>query len=318
VPILGLFPVADRPVDLTNPFDESRQLGFRNLDGSASLEFTGAEVIALWGAQGLDVPDRVYTEGTVSGVDGTFLDAVRIGSRKVTLPIFLASNSGHLPFLRQRSYLRSFFNHRGVDLAANDGSFDLVASSIMGERTLRCAYESGMSGDLAQDAGGSYWERVSLTFVAPRTYWYGDRWATPTIRTPAGTSFFGGFPPGISSSRAFGVGVPVVVAGDVQSWPRLDVTGPCTSLLVEAPGLHISIPAGLALGEKAVIDTDPRKRRIGGAVTFNGVEDWSRLLPDDKWAPLQPGLQFIDLVLTGATAATTAVVSGDTRFETPW
>jgi hypothetical protein len=318
MPVLASFPVVENQRDVVSPFLDSRRLSFRSLNGTDALAFTGGEFIALWGAQGLEVPPRDVVEGAVVGVDGSFIDDVKIGSRKVMLPIYLGSKSGHLPYLGRRGYLRSFFNHRGVDLAATDGTFDLVATSAIGERTLRCLYKSGMDGDWVQDSSGSYWERIGLDLLAVRSYWYGKRWETPPINAPESSEFFDEFPPELSSSRAFGTDVPVFVDGDVESWVRVDGVGPCDSLLVEAEGLHLSIPGGLEVGEVVSLDTDPRSRRRGGAVLFNGTEDMSRVAPDDVWAPLQPGLQLMNLVLPGADAATRITVSGDTRYETPW
>lgn len=319
MPILAGFPVVREVRDVVNPRLDSRRLAFRTLNGTETLPFTGNEFIALWGAQGLDVPDPNIEEGTAPGVDGSFIDDVTIGSRDVVLPIYFGSKSGHIAHLAQRAYLRSFFNFRGVDLARHDGTFDLVATSATGERSLRCMYRSGLSGEWVADSSGSYWQTTALQLLAVRTYWYGPRWQTPTIRgRQTGSRWLGIFPPRLSSLQAFGINVPVVVPGDVESWARVDITGPCSSILIEAAGLHISMPDGLASGEHATIDTDPRARRIGEAVMFSGEEDWARVAPDDTWDALQPGLQPISLVIEGGTEATTAVVSGATRWETPW
>lgn len=319
MPILAAgVPVIQRPENIVSPLLDSRRLAFRRLDGTPLLEFTGNEFFALWGAENIDVPDRVAIEGTMPEVDGSFVDEVRIDSRKLTLPIFFGTKSGHAAHIEDRSYLRSLFQHRTVNLAEHDGSFDVVATSVTGERTLRCLYLSGLSQGWMPDTQGSWWMKVPLTLLAPRVYWYGPRWETPTIRKPSGAPWFGPFPGELSSSRAFGTNIPVTVSGDVESWARVDAVGPCDSLLVDAADLHVSIPDGLSAGETVRIDTDPRVRRNGHTVTFDGFEDWSRVEPDDSWAPLQPGLQMVDLVLPGATEQTSAVVSGDTRWESPW
>lgn len=314
--ILAPYPAIQAPEDIRDLFADSRSFAFRSVDGHIILPCTGQEFIAMWGAQGLDVPDPDIVEGLVPGMDGSVIDDITVGSRKVLLPLWIGSDSGHRAYLNNRAALRRMFDHRRVDYRRLDGTFDLVAISELGERSLRCTYQTGMAGDWAQDSAGTYWERLGLSFLAVRTYWYGARWSSPVIRIAAGRNFFASFPPRLSSTVALGANIPVLVDGEVDSWPRIDLVGPADSVLVEAPGLHIEIPAGLAAGEVAVINTDPRPGQT--EASFDGTSGWARVGPVFSRAPLAPGLNPVTIALTNATSATQAVLSGDSMWLTPW
>lgn len=314
MPILAGIPVADRPVAKTYPLKESRTLGFRSIDGADLLPFTGSEFFAKAGIEGLDLPPRELIRETVPGMDGSRIREIRIGEREIFLPLFVASGSSHAGYLDRRDQLATLFNHRGLNYQITEGTFDLVASSVRGERYLRCLYSDGMKGSLGQDNSGAWWESIGLNLLAVQPYWHGERWETPTIYKPADVSFFGTFPPSLSASRALGVNMPITVKGDVPSWPSVDITGPATNVAVTGPGLSVSIPGGLLAGETATIITDPRKRDA----LFNGVRDWTRIAPSDRYNAIMPGEQQLSVVLSGATPETTAKVYGDSLYERPW
>lgn len=315
MPILGAYPVLTQPADLFDPFADTRTLAFRSLDGATLLPFTGDEFIALDGIQGLGKVPRTVVESSTPGMDGTRIDDILIGSKKVFLPLFVRSNSSHRVFLGNMDRLDRLFNHRGVDYRATDGTLDLVAESLQGQRSLRCLYVDGDDGDFTQDSYGASWASMGLNLLAVRPYWTGTPWTTQTVFRPTAVSWFGTFPPSLTSSRALGTDMPVTVGGGVPSWPSADLVGPASSVLIQAPGLNISLPGGLTGGEQATIVTNPR----GRTVKFNGVKDWSRVAPlGRRFWPLAPGNQSITVQLAGATAATSARIYGDTNWESPW
>lgn len=319
MPILaGAYPVVRSP-EFIDPFADSlfadsRYLSFRSLDGQTILPCTGDEFIATWGMQGMDVPKREPIVEQIPGSDGAELVDVNIGSREVFLPMFLGSNSGHRQYLADRAALRALFNYRRVDYRREGGTFDLVGTSVLGDRSLRCFYQSGMDGDWEQDSSGSYFEGLGLKLLAVRPYWSSGRWSTPVIRRPSGARWFGRFPGRLASSRALGQDILVTVPGDADSWPVMDLSGPASSVEIAAAGFEVSIPGGLAEGEPARVVTRPGSR----TVLFGGVKDWSRVGPTTRWRPLSPGDQMINIDVAGAGTSTFAQVSGDTLFETPW
>ena len=323
MPILAAYPVVDvieeiDQIDQINrdaEFRETRGFAFRSLDGEQLLPFTGNEFIARWGIQNLDVPARQVVEELIPQQDGSDLIDIKIGSRAYAIPIFVGSNSGHLDYLRNRARMRSFFNHRGHNHRANAGTFDLVAVSVLGERSLRSTYIDGMNGQWDQETSGSYWETFGLQALAVNPYWNGGRWSSEVIRRPeVGAAWFWAFPPQLSPANLLNTGSTVLVEGDVESWPLVTAIGPCTGLLITGGDLILDVPEGLADGETLLLDTDPRNKRV----LFDGVEDWTRLSPLSIQAPLPVGVQELELTLPDPGAGTQVQISGTKWFETPW
>lgn len=313
--ILAPVPVVTAPPETVNLFVDSRFLEFRSLDGANVLPFTGREYIASWGMTGMDVPPIEVIEGYVPGMDGSRIDDVKVPSRKIGLPLYVASDSSHLGYLQNRASLRQLLNHRGYDWRTNDGTFDLVAHSVMGERSLRCLYLDGMNGDWSQDSAGSWWESFGLQLLNVRTYWYGQRWQTPPLRIPvADQSFFAAFPPALSPSAALGSPFTIAIPGEAETWGRVDAVGPCDALTVEAPGLYVEIPGGLLSGETMTLETSPR----GRTALFDGVKDWTRIGADTRYRQLSPGSAAVTISMPGATSVSQASVSGDSLFLSPW
>lgn len=314
--ILAGYPVVTVFPDVVDPLAESRTISFRSLDGTQFLPCTGREFVAMQGILGFDLVTPNIVEAGVPGMDGTRITDITYGSRDVSFPMFLASTSSHLQYLSNRATLRRLFNPRAVDYRTTDGTFDLVSTSgnpaNPQSRSLRCTYKGGWEGSREQDRSGAWWEKVVFDFLAVQPYWKGTPWSTEIISVPAAVSFFGTFPPSLSSSRALGSDIAITVPGDAPSWLSVDLVGPASSFTVTAPGLSLSVPAGLGSGETATLVTDPR----GRTMKFNGVTNWARVAPSDRYRLFLPGDATINVTLTGATAASSARVYGDTFFET--
>lgn len=318
MPILAAaFPVIDDPdtVDIDAEFRETRQFSFRSIDGQTILPFTGNEFVARWGIQGLDVPPRQLVEEASPNRDGTQVTDIKIGSRGFTIPLFIGSNSGHLDYLRDRALMRSFFNHRRVDYRAAGGTFDVVAHSVLGDRSLRSFYVDGMNGSWDQETSGTHWETFGLQGLAQWPYWNGGRWTSESIRrTGTDDRFFDIFPPRLSAKNLLNTGITFSVEGDVDSYLQIDGVGGCSSLLLEGDGLVIDIPDGLADGETLLIDSDPRSKRV----LFDGETDWSRLSPLTMMPPLRTGVHEMSLQMDDPSVLTQIRLSGTKWYETPW
>lgn len=318
MPILaGTFPIADVGyLNTGDPaFDESRSLSFRSLDGRDILPFTGDEFVARWGIQGLDLPARTFVEETSQGRDGTQVPEIKVGSRTWAIPIFLGSNSGHLPHLKDRARMRAFFNYRGIDYTALGGTFDVVADSVIGQRTLRSFYTDGWNGQWDQDSSGTHWETFGLQGLSPWPYWNGGRWTSEVIRRPGvSDAWFGAFPPRLAPNNLLNATAYVNIEGDGDSYVQTDAVGPSTGIHIECGDYVLDVPDGLADGETMTVDADPLSRRI----LFDGVQDWSRLSPLTSLAPLPTGTRAFELTVDDPGSATQIQMSGVKWYDTPW
>jgi hypothetical protein len=314
LPILVAAPVVVEPPSVINiDLVDTRTLAFRDLDGNYPFLFERSEFFFQSGLEGIDRSPVEVIREPQPGMHGSRLREIRYPERSdVFLPLFLRGAT-HAEYMDRRDLLDRLFAFEGVDYASEDGTFDLVANSSRGERSLRLAYLEGLEGGMHPIEGVAH-IATGIRAVACRPHWYGGQWETRIIRQTDSQAWFGHFPGRLTSSRALGDDILVAVPGDVASWPTVELVGPADTVTITAPGLSVSIPAGLASGEAARIVTDPR----GRTALFDGVKDWSRIAPSDRYAPLPPGDQLIDIVVTGATAVTTAQVVGDILWRRPW
>lgn len=316
--ILAPFPVLEAPPEV-DPIDrtETRTLGFRSLDGTEFLPWTGREFIGMEGMTGLDLPPVEVIKEQQYGDEGARIIEMRYKSRDIFIPLFLRSDSGHLDYLRnKRARLLDLFDFALVDYAEENGTFDIVANSADGrnERSLRCHYVSGLEGNLTKKTERSTYSALGLKLEAVKPYWQGETWSTPKISRPTGGSWFDEFPGELSMGRTLGADITVTVPGNAASWPRIPMAGPAPSVEVSGPGLYFRIPDGLADGEVAYIETTPGRR----TAMFNGVEQWSRVAPQRQWGRMKPGDNTFNLDLGDAGAAAYAYVSGRAQWKTPW
>jgi hypothetical protein len=313
LPLLRGFPVSETPRIPDTTRLDTRTLAFRTLDGDYPFPATGREFFFMPDLDGLDLVDPEIIYRTVPGMDGALISEIRTPVRELSLPLFLSSDSSHAHYLDYRDALAGLFTRRRVDYRRLGGTFDLVASSLRGERYLRCTYTGGMKA-IKRPGEGSYWAKLPISAVAVQPYWVGEGWETPVLRQPDDPDFFASFPGELSSSMALGT-FPLTVAGDVDSWPTFDIIGPSTSVTVSSSsGLSFTIPAALASGEVVQVVTDPRAR----TALFDGVKDWARVGATTTWRPLPPGDQELTVAVTGTSTNTQVQVRGSTFWERPW
>jgi hypothetical protein len=299
------------------PLDD-RRLEFRSLNGTDTIEWTGSEWIIQSGIQGLDVPPRDLVTEQVPGMDGARLREIRTGARTVVLPFFVYGDDGvGLTHRAQLARLRRFIDYRDRDYAGAEGTFDLVAVGLGGERLLRCTYVDGMEGVAGISSGsGPHWSTFDAKLLAVQPYWRGQQWSTPTVVTGTGASAFLSnsllFPRQISGSVALGENMHVNVGGDVPSPPMIELDGPFSTVTITSPqGLNISV--GAVASGRLLIETGRRRR-----VTLDGVPAWQLVGDSPRWQPLPPGEATISIVATGATSSTAARVFGTSLWETAW
>lgn len=308
---------------------DRRQLDFESLDGQV-LEWTGrpdraTAYIIMTGATGLRVPPRRVTSEAYAGMDGERLLDVSTGPREVTLPVCVAADDRQVnSHLEQLARIRTFIDYRGMDYAALDGTFDLLATQqdSVTQRRLRCIYLDGMEGSEGYaDGGWTYLSRFAVKLRAVDPYWHGDEWSTPVVSLPTQLPFLADSGPAhplrLATPVALGTNMPVTVGGDVPSSAIVELRGPATQTIITSPsGLNVTIGA-LAAGQSFLLDTNPRNRRA----LLNGVggpPGWSKVGAGPQWRPLPPGAGTVSIVMSGATAQSSARVYGTDLWETAW
>ena len=309
--VLGAYPVRGGSVDL-DAIRESRTLAFRSLDGSLILPCTGREFFMLDGATGLDLPPVVVKRSTLSGLHGSKLEDFYYGEREIFLPMFL-NRSSHLALLNARDQLANLFNFAD-GYQDHDGTFELVAGSLNGERYLRCVYLDGMSGQFSKSVASSVYETFGFKFLAVDPFWRGDEWTTPPLRQTTPTRWFGRFPGTMASTQMINKPSLVNVRGTQVSYAVVDLVGPAGDVTITCDDFLLTIPDGLAANEEARIITDPRHR----SATFNGETDWSRIGPSDRHTAFRPGARTITITITDIEDDTTARVYGESRYGSAW
>lgn len=312
---------ASNPVPVDARFTDSRRLDFRSLTGDVLAWNTDAW-IPMAGIEGLHMPPREVVRGQVPGLTGSLLQEIRDVERTVTFPVFVGSDDGHRTHLEQLARLESFLDFTGVDYTAAGGTFDLVATSSSGVRSLRCVYLEGMEGAEGTDFG-VWWASFGLRLLAVDPYWHGTPWSTRTLRIPGPLGWLSAsdgtytvtWPGGITNSLVIGAGMPVDVTGTAPSWATIEVVGPATTFRAQtSSGLNVALVGGLSAGETMLVVTDPR----GRDVTFNGTRDWARVAPGDKWEPMDPGRSTVTLTMADATEASSARLFGESLFKRAW
>lgn len=218
-------------------------------------------IFMMPGATGLDAPPFELHADDSPNLDGGMFRDARAVAREIMLPIYL-----HGIDRRTVRDLKS----RLVS-ALNPKKGYCVLKFVEGDaipRYLRCYYKSGMEGSEAQDQAGFTWKKFGIQLTAYEPYFYSDdvqvaQWA------------FGGGEPFLSTTQAFfplrlnagiisGSEVLVSNPGDVEAWPRWELTGPIKGFTFASPSGHsfgVTAPGDgsdvVAGGRTLTVDTRP-------------------------------------------------------------
>lgn len=325
MPIIAVTPPPPAP---PSRWADSRALSLRTLEGDDELPWTGGgsygggyEWIILPGATGLGVPPVELVTQTFPGLDGAWLREQRVGAREVFVPLVVASDTGHGDYLAKAGRLRRMLRRRDVDLAEQDGTVLLVASSLSGLRQLACTYSSGLEGDESAEQSGTYWQRVGLRLLATDPWWRSADELALRFAASVGTPFLGSvgsgnnWPAALSASVGLTPDEGVTIGGEVPVWPRIDITGPLSTVTLTWAGTSVQI-GPVSSAQTLTLNTDPRRRRLRDAA--DGSSQWSKVGPAPAFAPLMPGSTSVGVVVSGGGAGTEVVVRYRPGWETAW
>lgn len=163
--------------------------------------------------------------------------------------------------------------------------------------------------DATSNDGYRYWTSYGLTFQ-PLSPYFED--AEPLTASWQLATAGAGVPPMppvlLSGATVFGA-TSIDNPGDADAWPVWTIAGPGTASLGNTTtGRSFSLSAALGGGEVITVDTRPGHVSATDGV---GADRWGDLVaasPRDLWQ-LVPGMNALDLALTGATTASSIGLS---------
>jgi phage-related protein len=257
------------------------------------------------GAKGLDMPQYQFTTDESPGIDGYELRSVRAQGKEIILPLAFWMNDSRQAYLqRRRGFIRSLNPKRGVGtltLTQPDGDF----------RTIRAYYTGGLEGDESLDAAGERWCVNAITFGCPSPYWIGAE-VTQTWKAASGGTFLPFLPLTVGDSQVLGE-VTVDNDGDDTAFPVWTVAGPATSIsLTNHTTDQVLVLTRTITGpDTIVIDTRERQQ----TALLNGVTNlWPDLSSASELWPLEPGINDLELIVSGSTGATSVHLSYQPRY----
>lgn len=260
------------------------------------------------GRAGLDMPPIRFIEDLVPYQAGARLRRTNVGVREVDIPLVVWAASSSALRTAVRSLLQLLDPVRGTGklrVSSEDGT----------ERELYCRYAGGLEGLGSGSAGGPAWRRLVLVFRAVDPYWYGRQAIITTFGngTPLAT-FFPFFPLRLVSSPVLGdLGATISNAGEVETWPVWELTGPGTdfTLLNLTTGDELKLETTLNSGQVVTIDTRPGAKTVELA---DGTSLFGYLSTDSVMWSIPLGTSAVQFEASGASATTSVKLTYQSRF----
>ncbi|MGC9439254.1 phage tail domain-containing protein [Streptomyces sp. WG5] len=228
----------------------------------ALTDFSGSRwpgIILMPGATGLDAPPYELHSDDSPNLDGGIFRDARAVSREIMIPVYLHGID--------RRTVRSLKSR--LVSALNPKKGYCILKFVEGDaipRYLKCYYKSGMEGSETVDQAGFTWKKFGLQFTAYDPYFFSDDVQVAQWIFGTGEAFLGDpfFPLKLNAGIVSGSEVLVQNPGDVQAWPRWELTGPIKGFTFSSPdgsSFGITPPVDgtdvVAGGRTLVVDTRP-------------------------------------------------------------
>lgn len=259
-----------------------------------------------WDTSGRFMPPPAWEEDGVPGQPGLRLRAVRHRDREFALPLWIdAASEAAL-----RTAIRDLVAK--MDPTRGDGKIR-VTSPVGDQREITCRVSAGL--DLAERLGstsGPTVQRAVVVFRAHDPYWTDTSDIIDTYTTGQVATFFPFFPLRLTSSEIFAAAT-VNNSGDVETWPRWQITGPGSAFALRnlTTGKLLQLTEGLGGGETATIDTRPGAKTV---VKNDGTNLFPGLSADTSLWPLARGSNSLQIEMPGATSASEVRLTWRRRY----
>ena len=251
---------------------------------------------------GFNVPPALVRIENSAGDGGVFRHAKR-GVRVLDLPITVLGTD--------RADVETKLRRLGKLTQNVFGPLILEARYTDGTRLrLETYYTGGAEGQWGS-SGGQVWARWTLSLQAPQPYWQSSIIEQFTVtRGSTGRGLLPQFSKlRISSSQAIGT-VLVNNTGDVPMFPRYQITGPITDLVISSNGSSFGFTDPILAGETININTE-----TGEVTDETGANVYSLLTPAPKLFRIPVGESAILISGTDVTDDTRVDVFYAKRFE---
>jgi Phage tail protein len=267
------------------------------------------------GIEGFDLPKASLLTERAASQFGAFARGVDVDSREIFLPIIV-----HASTLTELLERRDEFNR--VSAPYHLQPTELVATRPDGSQRRIEGYRisDGPVWDLRTWIPRIAFQKFGVVFVCPDPWWRGASafytWALPG---DVYETFFPITPVNLASSQIIGDPLEVIVAGDVITYPRWEITGGMTALTVEhiESGRSWTLTNTIDSGDTVIVDTDPRLIEVPPVLGPDGETSWFQFLePPYDLFTLEPGTHHIDVSVTAADANTQIRLELPTLYET--
>ena len=264
----------------------------------------------LYGVGGRWSQPITYVEDQVPMMPGSIMLQPVVGARDVDLPMLITGSSISEVYGRLRNLAR------WVDGSRADGPGTLKCQAPDGEVRTLTAYGHIEAGESSQERF-LVAMRISLTLRCPDPFWYAEDDDSTTFELgDVGYPFFPfSFPFRVPSSTVLGA-TTIENVGDVTAWPVWTITGPGQDPVMRNrdTGEMVGVSIELDAGDVLTIDTRPGIKTVEDA---GGTNYFGSLFANSSLWSLPPGMTNVQIEMSGATAASSVVVSWRPRYWTP-
>ena len=251
---------------------------------------------------GFNIPAALVRIENSAGDGGVFRHAKR-GVRTMDLPITVLGND--------RADVQTKLRRLGKLTQNTFGPLALEARYSDGETLRLDTYYTGGAEGQWGSSGGLVWARWTLSLQAPQPYWQSSVIEQFTVtRGSTGRGLLPQFSKlRISSSQAIGT-VLVNNTGDVPMFPRYQIIGPITDLVISSNGSSFGFTDPILAGEIININTE-----TGEVTDETGANVYSLLNPAPKLFKIPVGESAILISGTAVNDDTRVDVFYAKRFE---
>lgn len=240
-------------------------------------------IFMMPGATGLDSPPFELHADDSPNLDGGIFRDARAVAREIMIPLYLHGID--------RQTIKALKSRLVSNLNPKKGY--CVLRFVEGDgipRSLRCYYKGGMEGSENEDQSGFTWKRFGIQLTAYDPYFYSDDVQVASWTFGSGDPFLSTtdsfFPLHINAGVVSSAAVAVTNPGDVEAWPRWELTGPIRSFTFTGPegeSFGVPIQAGGADAVPAnrtlIVDTRPGYKSLKDD---QGKNYWPLLSPNPE------------------------------------